>query len=79
MTRALKWKRLDAGQYRAFGDEHRYIIQRQDDTWFLEAKELLTISDLKNDDQPTVTMRRCGSKREATDLALELESKWGHS
>lgn len=75
-ARALKWKRLDQGVYRSFGDTHRYLLQRVDDTWFLEAKELHTLSDLGEGKQPSVTMRRCDSKREGTELALELEQKW---
>lgn len=75
-ARALKWKRLDQGVYRSFGDAHRYLLQRVDDTWFLEAKELYTISDLREAEQPSVTMRRCESKREGTELALELEQEW---
>lgn len=75
-ARSLKWKRLNPGEYRAFGDMHRYLLRRADNTWFLEAKQLQTLSDLGEGDLPSVTMRRCESKREATELALELEQEW---
>lgn len=75
-ARSMKWKRLSPGEYRAFGDTHRYLLQRVDDTWFLEAKQLQTLSDLEEGELPSVIMRRCESKREGTELALELEQEW---
>lgn len=73
-TRELKWKRLSPGKYRAFGDTHKYVIQRVDDEWFLQVSEMLTISDLGTDAQEDSALHRCGSKRAATDLAREVEN-----
>lgn len=74
IPRDLKWKRLSPGKYRAFGDRHKYVIQRVDDEWFLQVSEMLTISDLGTDAKEDSALHRCGSKKSATDLARDLEN-----
>lgn len=74
IARELKWKRLNPGIYRAFGDQHKYIIQRVDNEWFLQVSEMLMISDLGTDAQASVDLFRCGSKRAATDTAADMEN-----
>lgn len=73
IPRCLKWKRLSPGKYRAFGDRHKYIVQRVDNEWFLQVSEMLTISDLGTDAQADSALHRCGSKKAATDTALSME------
>jgi hypothetical protein len=70
----LKFKRSEAGQYRAEGASHIFTIGRSDGEWWLAIAEVLRVSGPKVGNPQRRTVHTFDLKSDAVTVAREFET-----